>query len=236
MVRGEGVLVLSGTKQALLGGRLYELVAPQLDGRSADEICDSVSQQASCAEVYFTLAQLEKKGYVAEADDTLSIDDSAWWSLQQIDPGTAATRLAENRVSVRAVGLDAAPLCDLLGDMGVRIDEEGELSVVVADHYLRREREEINDAALAAGRPWLLVKPLGGQLWLGPVFRPGSTGCWKCLAERLRANRPVESYLAGRQSLAEPLVVERAQPKAFAPAAWGLAPNPLATRIVRRHL
>ncbi|HLJ11757.1 MAG TPA: hypothetical protein VKU82_11240, partial [Planctomycetaceae bacterium] len=66
IVPDEGIFVLSGSKQALLKGRLYELVAPQLDGQSADEICDRVKDAASCAEVYFTLAQLEKRGYLTE--------------------------------------------------------------------------------------------------------------------------------------------------------------------------
>ena len=43
---------------------------------------------------------------------------------------------------------------------------------------------ELNAERLTARRPWLLVKPLGTTLWIGPVFRPGTTGCWECLAQR----------------------------------------------------
>jgi hypothetical protein len=30
---------------------------------------------------------------------------------------------------------------------------------------------------------------------VGPLFLPGRTGCWACLAERIRANAPVLGYL-----------------------------------------
>ncbi|HVC94485.1 MAG TPA: TOMM precursor leader peptide-binding protein [Pirellulales bacterium] len=233
----EGVFVLSGTKQALLRGRLYQLVTPLVDGRSADEICDRLGEQASAAEVYYTLSQLERKGFLAEAFDTAPAD-AAWWSSQEIDPRIAASRLAQGRVSVHGFGVDCGPLDDLLSASGVRTtaDGDGDLAVVAVDHYLREELSALNDAALAGGRPWLLVKPIGDQLWLGPLFRPRITGCWKCLAERLRANRPIESYLHQRQSLAEPLVVDRIGPAASLHVAWGLTANAVASWIVRGEL
>lgn len=31
--------------------------------------------------------------------------------------------------------------------------------------------------------------------WSGPLFIPGETGCWECLAQRLKNNRNVEEYI-----------------------------------------
>jgi bacteriocin biosynthesis cyclodehydratase domain-containing protein len=236
IVPDEGVFLLSGSKQAVLRGRLYELVAPHVGGRTADEICDRLSAHASSAEVYFTLAQFEKKGCLAESNETLPQDDSAWWSFQQIDPSTASRRLQERRIAVHGIGIDTQPLRELLEAAGARVDTDGELSVVVVDHYLRSEIAAFNDAALASGRPWLLAKPLGVQLWLGPLFHPGTTGCWTCLAERLRANRAVECYLRERQTLVEPLVADCARTSAVKQAAWGLTANAIASWIVRGEL
>src|SRR5436190_5066659 len=236
IVPDEGVFLLSGSKQVVLRGRLYELVAPHVGGRTADEICDRLASQVSVAEVYYTLAQLEKKGCLAERDETLSADESAWWSLQQFEPATASQRLQERGVAVQGVGIDAQPLRDLLETAGARVDPKGELSVVVVDHYLRPEIADINDAALASGRPWLLARPLGVQLWLGPLFVPGQTGCWACLAERLRANRAVESYLREREMLPDALVADGAHTAAGWQAAWGLTANAVASWIVRGEL
>ncbi|MEM9489782.1 MAG: TOMM precursor leader peptide-binding protein, partial [Myxococcota bacterium] len=43
--------------------------------------------------------------------------------------------------------------------------------------------------------PWLLTKPSGMVLWIGPLIRPGQTACWQCLEQRLRINRQVERYM-----------------------------------------
>ncbi len=241
VVPHEGIFVLCGARQTLLRGRLYELVAPRVDGRSADEICDQLAPEASAAEVYYTLAQLEKKGYLAEADENLPLSESAWWSLQDLNPQTAAQRLVESRIAVHGVGVDPQPLCDLLDASGVTVngagDDAGELTVVLVDHYLRPQLKDYNDAALASGRPWLIVKPWGGQIWLGPLFRPGrSGGCWQCLAERLRSNRPVESYLLDRESLAKPLAVDEARTTASSQVALGLAVNAITAWIVRGEI
>ncbi len=255
-VPDEGIFVLSGGRESLLRGALYQLVVPHVDGRTADEICDCLAGQASAAEVYFTLGQLEKKGYLSEAEESLTADDAAWWSFQNIDPVVAARRLAESRVSVKGVGIDIGPLCELLDAAGVQITQDaalpgtdvpaaessagessaGEITVVVVDHYLRPQIEACNDAALASGRPWLLVKPHGWQLWLGPLFRPGTTGCWKCLADRLRANRAVESYLFDRKSLTEGVILDRVHTKASTQVAWGLTANAIASWIVQGEL
>jgi bacteriocin biosynthesis cyclodehydratase domain-containing protein len=232
----EGVFVLAGSQQTLLRGRLYELIVPYVDGRPSDDICDQLADRASPAEVYFTLAQLEKKGFLAAADDSLPGEYGAWWSLQGVDPQLAMQRLAGCRVAVEGLGIDLQPLRELLKGMGVRCDGEGDLSVVAVDHYLRSDLAARNDAALASGRPWLLLKPVGAQFWLGPVFRPGTSGCWNCLAERLRSNRPVESYLRLRQALTEPLVVDHARTPASLHVAWGLAANAIGTWIVRGEL
>lgn len=228
----EGVFVLSASRHVLLRGRLYESIAEKIDGRSADEICDSVSSQVSPAEVFFTLARLEKMGLLVEEEETLPAGDAAWWSLQQVDPKTAAGRLADKRISVQGLGTNPEPLLNLLKAAGVQIAAEGDLTVVLAQHYLQSELSKINQEALASGRPWLLVKPGGRQLWLGPLFQPESTGCWSCLAERLRSHHAVETYLYGRESLAQPLIEECSQTAAAWQTAWGLISNAIASWIV----
>lgn len=235
----EGVFVLSGATETLLRGRLYELVAACMDGRPADEICRQLAGQVSPAEVYYTLSQLEKKGCLCETGEGLGELQAAWWSSQQIDPQLAAERLAAARVSVCGIGVDAEPLVGLLASLRVHAaacgkgGEDADLQVVAVDHYLRPELEELNAAALALGRRWLLVKPQGTQLWLGPLFGPGESGCWQCLADRLRANRAVESYLVDRQALAAPGAMDRASTSASLQAAYALAAQAIANWAVR---
>jgi len=232
----EGLFVLTGGRDALLRGRLYQLVAPLIDGREADQICDALRPEASAAEVYYTLVQLQKKGFLTEADDRLAAENSAWWSLHEVEPQVAATRLADRAVSVRGLGVSADPLCELLEDLGVRISEEGLLDVLVVDHYLRPDIAAQNVRALGQKQPWLILKPLGAQFWLGPVFRPGETGCWNCLAERLRSNRAIENYLVDRGAVQSPLAIDQVGTKASRQVAWGLAAGAIAAWIVRGEL
>jgi ribosomal protein S12 methylthiotransferase accessory factor len=82
---------------------------------------------------------------------------------------------------------------------------EGGLVVVVTDDYLRPELDTFNQQALQSKQPWLLVKPLGLVLWIGPFFHPPETGCWSCLAQRLRANRQTEKYITGQGQRKEPI-------------------------------
>jgi ribosomal protein S12 methylthiotransferase accessory factor len=229
---GEGVVLLSGSRQALLRGRLYELVAPWLDGRPLEDVCRRLRGTASAAAVCYALAQLERKDYLCEEEDALPAGQAALWSSQDVTPESAARRLAGRPVVVRALGVEAGPFLELLRSLRVRADGEGAPDVVLADSYLRGELQGINAEALRGGRPWLLVKPSGRQVWVGPLFRPGQTGCWECLALRLRANSPVAAYLQGRNGHAA-VVDDRACTPATAQVAAGLAANAVASWVVR---
>jgi oxazoline/thiazoline synthase len=236
VVPGEGVFLLSDSRQTLLRGRLYELVAPWLDGRTADDLCDRLRDRAPPAEVYYALARLERKGYLCEEEAALPAGQAALWSSQQVAPAAAARRLAEGPVALRALGVEVGPFLDLLRSLHVRVAGEGPPDVVLTDSYLRGELEACNAAALRGGRPWLLVKPSGRQVWVGPLFRPGQTGCWECLAQRLRANSPVVAYLQGRNGHAGAVVNDRAATPATLQVAWGLAAHAVASWVVRGEL
>ena len=237
VVPGEGAFILSGAKQTLLKGRLYELVVPWVgDGRSADDVCDQLQGQASPAEVYFMLAQLEKKGYLCEEDESLPPGEAALWSAQQVDPREAVRRLGETTVAVRAFGVDAGPFIELLQALRVRIEDDAGLGVVLADGYLRGDLKDYNAEALRENRPWLLIRPIGRQVWVGPLFRPGVTGCWECLAQRLRANSPVESYLEAKNGRPSGAAADIACSPATLQVACGLAANAVATWVARGEL
>jgi oxazoline/thiazoline synthase len=240
VVAGEGAFVLSGDSQTLLKGRLYELVAPCIGGgRSADDVCDELEGQVSAAEVYYVITQLENKGYLCEQEQIVPDHQAAWWWAQAVDPRDAARRLAASPVSVRTYGVEAEPFRALLETMGIGLDDgPGEigLGVVLVDSYQRTELAEYNANALRDGRAWLLGRPVGRQVWIGPLFRPGLTACWECLAQRLRTNAPVATYLADRSGRGSAAADDIAASPATLQAALGLTANAVATWIVRGEL
>jgi oxazoline/thiazoline synthase len=169
--------------------------------------------QATPAHVFYTLAQLEKRGYLAEADDPRPAAESALWAEQQVDSASAARRLAGTPVTVRAVGaVDVAPLRALLRSIEVRTDGEQVLTVVATDGYLRRDLRACNEEDLQHGRPRLLVKPVGRWVWFGPLFVPGKTGCWPCVSRPMPRCWPTWSRNAATRERPAPTVPPRRPP------------------------
>ena len=240
VVPDEGVFLLSEQDQLVLQGRLYELVASSLDGSPVEDVCARLRGQASPAEVYYTMDLLEQKGCLMDGDAPVPPGEAALWSIQNIDPAEAAKRLAETPVAVRVVGdVDGGPFRELLRSLRVRTEEEGRLTVVLTDGYLRSGLDDCNREALASGRPWLLAKPVGAQVWLGPLFLPGKTGCWRCLAERIRSNSPITGYLeerASRVASAPGEITDLCNTPATLQIAYGLTANAAATWIARGGL
>src|ERR1700678_642844 len=93
VVPGDGVFLLSERHQVVLQGRLYERIAPWLDGRPVEAVCTQVSDQTAPAQVFYTLAQLEKRGYLTEANEGRPAAELALWAEQQVDAAEAARRL-----------------------------------------------------------------------------------------------------------------------------------------------
>ncbi len=237
VVPGEGVFVLSERDQVVLQGRLFELVAPCLDDRPVEAVCESLHGRVTPAQVFYTLNHLEKREFLTEAADPRPAGESALWGEQGVDAAQAARRLSQTTVEVRAFGAASADsLLGLLHAVGVRTSGSPRLVVVETDSYLRGELHSCNEEALRAGRPWLLVKPFGRRAWLGPLFLPGKTACWACLAERIRANSPVLAYLDSKRGHTGEVAAHRAGTSATLLTARTLAATAIATWIGRGEL
>ena len=231
----QGLFLLSERRQTVLRGRLYELVAPLIDGvRSADAIAELLDGKLCPADVYYTLGQLEKQGWLAESNGRESASARAFWHVQDIDPTVAVRRLAQTTVAITTFGgIDSEPLATALRALQVDVAGEGQLGVVVSDDYLRSGLESFNKAALDSGQSWMLIKPVGSHIWLGPLFRPGQTACWQCLAERLRGNREAEVYVHKMAGRDDPFPVPFADTPATRTIAWNVAATEISKWITR---
>lgn len=234
----EGLVLISEAGVTLLEGELPAAIGPHLDGlHSADQIVERVAAHATRGEVLGLLAELERKGFLGERVESMDAAEAAYWESLGVEPGVAAARLAAVRVGVHAVGgVAVEPLAAALEPQRVQVGSPASLAVVLTDDYLRGELADVNEEALRADRPWMLVRPIGREIWLGPVFRPDRAGCWECLARRLRMNRPVESFLQARGGRDTPLPVPRGSTAATLSIAWNLAASRIAEWIVRGEL
>ncbi len=184
----------------ILQGGIYLRLAPLLDGRRGLEDLAREAAPHAWHEVLLALGQFEARGCLAEGPSTGPDAEAAWFDALAGDPSEPPPQAGtECRVGVRAVGaVEAEPMREALRRSGFALGDPADVELVLADDYLRPELADLNREALKAGRPWMLVKPVGLVSWVGPLFVPGTTGCWSCLSQRVRANRQMEKYILDR--------------------------------------
>jgi bacteriocin biosynthesis cyclodehydratase domain-containing protein len=211
-VPGEGIFLLSENQQFVLEGPQLWHVVPLIDGsRTTNQIVEALQSLASPGEVYAAIALLEREGHIQEADPSMPLQFAAFWSEMNLDTRILPAIFARVPVQVVALdGIDPRPMQEVIQSFGVVVAEPGRFMVVLVDDYLTPDLYEINKMCVS-GTPWLLLKPTGVNIWLGPLIVPGRTACWRCLEHRLRNNREVDSFIERKKGLAGPFPVARAQ-------------------------
>ncbi|MDF5724883.1 MAG: TOMM precursor leader peptide-binding protein [Rhizonema sp. PD37] len=246
-VESEGVFLISERDTFLLNGHLYELLAPLLNGQhSVDEIVDEIiphllPEKASAqefiiagAKVYNALMQMERKGYIVQSEETLPSALVAFCDTLNVNPQEANRRLQTTKVAVKTFGsIATSEFVSSLESQHIQVSDEGDLVVVLTDDYLHDGLDILNRKALHLSSPWVLVKPVGTIVWIGPIFYPGKTGCWECLAQRLRANRPVEAFIQRRKGISTSLSTPLSVLPSTLQTALGMAATEIAKWIVQ---
>ncbi|MEM9926620.1 MAG: TOMM precursor leader peptide-binding protein [Cyanobacteria bacterium P01_D01_bin.50] len=206
IIEPKHVYLLGEQSTHALTGQLYCQILPLLNGQhDLDEIYRQLDGQVIPEHIDYVLERLNQKGYLTEAAPELSPEVAGFWSALGVAPTVAAEGL-QQQVIITAIGnigdLTKASLTEALRETGIEVTEpqngkspNAALQVVLTDDYLQPQLSEINQIALSTNQPWMLVKPVGNILWLGPIFVPGETGCWDCLTQRLRGNQEIETSL-----------------------------------------
>ncbi len=201
----DAVLLASESHSVVIDGAVYARIAPLLDGSlTVDEIADRLAGKVSLLDVYRALILLEKKGYIAEAQGAMDKHAAAFWEGLDVPAHTAPDRWAASHVSVEAVGtVSPELLLSCLTDLHIPICRPGHaapsLAVLWTDDYARKALAQHNQKALASKMPWMLVKASGTQIWIGPIFLPGKTACWECLASRLSRSQAAVQFARRHQ-------------------------------------
>ena len=219
VVRGEAVYLLSERDATSVAGAHVEALAPLLDGtRDLAELCRDIPDGLTLAEAGSVVTRLVDAGLVALREPTDDCGPStdppslAYWEAAGLDPAGVVRTLRNTTVSTIFLsaddgagdGIDADGATGALLAAGLttvpgsadRVAEDAALSVVLCEDYLDPALPRIDALHRAAGRPWLLAKPGGTQVWIGPFFTQGDDhACWHCLAHRLRGHRQAETHL-----------------------------------------
>ena len=227
----EGVVLFSENEEIFLNGELYVRLVPFLNGQhSILEVVEFLLNEMSPLEALFFLDRLRQQGLVTEIHPSIPSEQAAFWSMLDIAPANALKRLQADSISVTSFGgIDLAPFQAMLESLGVRVDGQSDRSVVLVDDYLQEDLEAFNQKAISDNRSWMLVKPVGTEIWIGPIFTPGETGCWECLKHRLQRHRKLEGYLQREKKTTKPF------PKSLAtlPSTWQTAIGIAATETAK---
>lgn len=224
VISGEAVYLLSERGVTSVKGAHVEALAPLLDGtRDLAELRRDIPPGLTPAEVGAIVMRLVEAGLVAlrpPLETEAEASTLAYWEAAGLDPANALRHAQTKRVQVLTVGdVDASTALAAMSAAGLtaavgpadRVAEDTDLSVVLCDDYLDAPLARVDALHRAAGRPWLLAKPCGTQVWIGPIFDPTEpTACWHCLAHRLQGHRQAETRLqtivGQRAALARPAV------------------------------
>ena len=190
------VFLLGENGHSVLRGSLFVQLTPYLDGTyTLAEMVNALQGTAPMMQVMHGITHLRKQGYITEEIEGMAPAQAAFWEALGIDSKIAYEKLRERSVSVCALGgVSPEPLLQILNNLGVQVAEQGDLTIVVTDDYLREGLDELNRQHRNSGSAWMLCKPAGTALWVGPIFTPESA-CWERLANRLSGNREVDVFL-----------------------------------------
>jgi ribosomal protein S12 methylthiotransferase accessory factor len=186
----EGVLLLSETRPRVLHGALYAQVAAMIDGlRDSDSIVSALAGRVEASHVHYALILLEKAGHIVDASAPGG-PQAAYWSELGRDAPTGHVRL-------HAFGAACpTPMAEALGRLGIATTDSalethgaGSLDVAVTDDHLHPDLDALAEASIAAGRRLLLLRPIGFELWIGPLLA-ADTPPLSALTQRLALNDP----------------------------------------------
>ncbi len=205
-VEGDVVYVMSESGGATaLRGRHVGTLMPLLDGtRSADAIVAELTHVGvPAAAAGRMVGDLGRAGLLIRRgpDPVGDPAELAFWDGEVADSEYVTALLGRARVGVVTLrGADPGPVRAALRAAGLQVgaaDDDVTITVVACSDYLDPDLAAVDREHRTARRPWLLVKPTGRQVWVGPVFRPGSGACWSCLAAALTANRRIDARVLG---------------------------------------
>jgi len=235
-LHGEGNILLSDTESFALEGGAITPVLSMIDGkRTRAEIVASLAGQVPAEDVSHTLDYLAQMGHLREADAQAAPEEALFWSSLGIDTRSARDRAAAYPISVIGLGKTNPEIAaSWLGSMGLQIapqGTEGAVALVLADDYLDPQLEPLNRHFQTKRMAWLLVRAAGLKPLVGPLFVPGTTGCWECLRTRLVENREVELLLSRRLGVAGPPERPVPRPQAFVAQTLSVAAVQLARLV-----
>ncbi len=196
----ETLLLYSEDRKFLLHGALYVAIGALIaeNGKSPRDIASVLEQYFPADTIQEAIKRLLDRRYVVAKSKATSGVVAAYWASLGLPPGDADKNLEDCRIRVHAIDVEGeAELAAALSELGARIvKRSSDLTVTLVRDYLEEPLAELNERHLKDGKPWIIAQPSGIFPLVGPVFAPGKSACWACLADRMKRNREVKGMIA----------------------------------------
>lgn len=206
------VCLYSEDRKFLLHGELYCALAAAITegGRTVRELVRGLKHGFASAQIHEALQRLVDRGYVIAATPSSHSTAAAYWTSLGLPPEAARENLQKYRTRIQTIDVDGeSELAAALSELGVHVVKRSpDITVTLVSDYLDGRLPKLNQRHLTAGTSWVLAQPSGIFPLVGPVFSPGKSACWRCLADRMIRNREVKGMLdrgEARQLAVSPL-------------------------------
>ncbi|WP_411081369.1 TOMM precursor leader peptide-binding protein [Streptomyces sp. cmx-18-6] len=214
-VSGEAVYLLSERGTTVLRGPQVEALAPLLDGtRTLSAVIADAASTVPAGDVGELIAALARADLVGYRDPQADSAAAAYWELAGLGSTRVEAALGTTPVHVVALGRTdeaaARAECAAAGLSLASSVADAAFGLVLCDDYLEPALAGTDALFRAAGKPWLLARPGGPEVWVGPVFGTEDGPCWSCLAQRMRGHRSSQAPVRHALGLRGPVPLPEA--------------------------
>jgi bacteriocin biosynthesis cyclodehydratase domain-containing protein len=196
---GDVVCLYSEDRKFFLHGALYSALAFAIGrgGRSFQQLVRELERDFPADKIEEAVKRLLGRRHVVPTARSSAGTVAAYWASLGLALEAAQKSLQKCRVRIQPIDVrGATELGAALTELGVRVvKRSADLTVTLVSDYLDGRLAEGNQQHLSDRTPWVLVQPSGIFPLVGPVFRPGKSACWMCLADRMKSNREVKALL-----------------------------------------
>lgn len=204
------VFLYSETQSFHFSGKAYPVLLPRLhEGVSLRALLADPFPGLTMVELIYAVECLKQQHMIshfpAAPGGQAGADDNLFWDSLGQDASQVQRRLSDSTISLLNLteDVDSAALVHSLARQGIDVRaahaDRTTLQVVLVDDYLDQRLEEINRINHQRQHPWLLAKPGGALMWVGPLMAGDATACWRCMQHRIRYRRKLGEYLRVHQ-------------------------------------
>lgn len=222
VIEPESVFLFSEKITHLLKGKIYSAIAQKIKDQplTEEELVEGLKETFLREEIYYALERLLHGNFVIQ-QEALPKGLAAFCEHLDVPSHLIVQRLKNKTVAIQNFSSqDTSELEEQFKRLSIGLQKEGDLTVVLVEDYLD---ERIAAWAIQAKKAWLLVKPVGKEVWIGPLFEKGGSPCYSCLFKRLQGNRLEERYVQNQKKTSAPLVISKAFISSTVDLAYDLA-------------